>query len=235
MIQVCQLFYSINKKQIIKNIDLKIKEGDYFALAGVNGAGKSTLIKLALDLLRTPSKEMITIANVNTWQVSSRDILSYLPEKFQVNKAVTGIQYCHFVMGVHQLKIEIKEIQMLCEQLDFKVEYLSKNVNTYSKGMMQKLGLISNFMLKKPLMILDEPLSGLDPKARYCLKQLLQEKKKDGLTLFYSTHMLADAEEVCDQFGILDEGGLKFVGTPQQCMSQYEASTLEAAYMKCIS
>ncbi len=235
MIQVNQLTFRIKKRQILNNIGLSVDEGSFFALAGVNGAGKSTLIKLTLDLLRTSEESMILVDGVSSWQVSSRDHLSYLPEKFHVTKSVTGFQYCQFVLGVYRQKMDKAYLYQLCEQLDFKVDDLAKNVNSYSKGMMQKLGLMSNFILQKPLMILDEPLSGLDPKARYCLKALLQEKKKQGLTLFYSTHMLADAEEVCDQFGILDEGYLKFVGTPEHCLNQYQADTLEKAYMNCIA
>lgn len=234
MIKFEAVNYAIKKSEILKNINLNIVKGEYFALAGINGAGKSTLIKLLLDLLRTPKESMIKINGVCSWQVSSRHQLSYLPEKFQVNKSVSGLQYCRFIFGMHQQKVDVHGVHLLCEQLDFKMDGLSKNVNTYSKGTMQKFGLITNFMLNKPLMILDEPLSGLDPKARYCLKQLLHEKKQQGLTLFYSTHMLADAEEVCDQFAILDEGRLKFIGTPQQCLSKYKANTLEAAYMQCI-
>ncbi len=235
MIQVSELAFSIKKQHILKDINLEINKGDFFAIAGINGAGKSTFIKLIVDLLRTPKKSMVVVGSTSSWDVSSREQLSYLPEKFQVNKSVSGLQYCRFIFGIHQQKMDLNGVHALCEQLDFKIEDLSKNVNTYSKGMMQKLGLISNFMLNKPLMILDEPLSGLDPKARYCLKQLLHNKKEEGLTLFYSTHMLADAEEVCDQFGILDEGRLKFVGTPEQCKSEFKAESLEEAYMNCIS
>lgn len=235
MLNFNNLSYFIDKKLILKDISLSIGVGHYFAIAGVNGAGKSTMIKLILDLLRSPNQSMIKIDGKSSWEVSSRDCLCYLPERFQVNKSVTGLQYCQFVFGVHQQKVDVDLVHKLCEQLDFSVEALRKNVKSYSKGMMQKLGLISNFMLNKPLMILDEPLSGLDPKARYCLKQLLKEKKKEGLTLFYSTHMLADAEEVCDQLGILDEGVLKFVGTPSECTEKYNKETLEQAYMACIS
>jgi len=235
MIKLNELSYAIKEKSILKNICYRIKPQEYFALAGVNGAGKSTLIKLVLDLLRTADKSMIEINGASSWEVSSRNLLSYLPEKFQVNKSVSGMQYCRFVFGMYQQKMDVDVVYQLCQQLDFKADDLDKNVNTYSKGMMQKLGLMSNFMLNKPLMILDEPLSGLDPKARFCLKELLKEKKKEGLTLFYSTHMLADAEDVCDQFGILDEGVLKFVGTPQECMGLYQAETLESAYMACVS
>lgn len=235
MIHLKHLNYAIKNKVILNDLDLSVSQGQYFSLAGVNGAGKSTLIKLMLDLLRTPEESMIEISGVPSWQVNSRQVLSYLPEKFHVNKSVTGQQYLDFIYAVNNISKQQNVIESLIEQLDFPYDALHSKVNTYSKGMMQKMGLISNFMLKKPLMILDEPLSGLDPKARFLLKKLLQKQKKRGLTLFYSTHMLADAEELCDQFAILDEGVLKFVGTPENCKKQYQKSTLEAAYMECIS
>lgn len=234
MIKVNELSFYIEKQAILNNLNLNVSSGSYFALAGENGAGKSTLIKLMLDLLRTPKEQMILLNGQSSWQVNSHQFLSYLPEKFQVTKNVTGAQYLKFIAGIYQVDVAEKTISTLCQQLDFDEQKLSQIAAKYSKGMMQKLGLISNFMLKLPLMILDEPLSGLDPKARFCLKQLLQQKKSEGLTVFYSTHMLADAEELCDQFGILHQGQLKFVGTPSQCMSDYSASHLEQAYMSCI-
>ena len=101
--------------------------------------------------------------------------------------------------------------------------------------MVQKLGLVSCFMLNRPLIILDEPLSGLDPRARYRFKELLQDQKSLELTILYSTHMLADAEDLCDRFGILHNGEMKYQGTPADCMQRYGASSLEQAYMQCIS
>jgi ABC-2 type transport system ATP-binding protein len=101
--------------------------------------------------------------------------------------------------------------------------------------MVQKLGLVSCFMLDRKLLILDEPLSGLDPRARYHFKALLQELKPKGMTILYSTHLLVDAEENCDQFGILHQGKMKFIGTPAECMQRYQTDTLEQAYMQCIT
>ena len=101
--------------------------------------------------------------------------------------------------------------------------------------MKQKLGLISCFMLDNPLIILDEPLSGLDPKARFYFKQLLKAEREHNRTIFYSTHMLADAEEICDQFGILHKGRIVFDGSPKACLHEFNAATLEQAYMNCVT
>ncbi len=90
-------------------------------------------------------------------------------------------------------------------------------------------------MLERRLLILDEPLSGLDPRARYHFKQLMLDERAAGRTVLYSTHMLADAEELCDRFSILHDGVLKYQGTPDSCLREFGAATLEEAYMKCIS
>jgi len=220
---------------ILKRLELKVPAQSYFALAGVNGAGKSTLIKLALDLIRPVQGGEITIFGHINQDTRCRNQLTYLPEKFDVKKEVTGWQYLSFVFSVYQQKLDRVLIEQLCESLGLEQSRLDDKTSHYSKGMKQKLGLISCFMLDKPLIILDEPLSGLDPKARFQFKALLTKEREKNRTIFYSTHMLADAEEICDQFGILHQGRIVFQGTPQQCLKQYNQDTLEKAYMRCIS
>ena len=234
-VSLTHLSYSISGIDILKDLTLEIPTLGYFAIAGVNGAGKSTLIKLILDLIRPASGSEISIFGEDNRATGCRDQLAYLPEKFDAKRSVSGWQYLRFVASIYHRSLDPKLINDLAKKLDFPEARLDSKLSSYSKGMVQKLGLISCFMLERKLLILDEPLSGLDPSARYHFKQLLQEKKQTGLTLFYSTHLLADAEDICDQFGILHEGEMKFVGTPAECMQQYQADTLEKAYMRCIS
>lgn len=108
-----------------------------------------------------------------------------------------------------------KAISKMLETLDLDSSVLEKSVRDYSKGMAQKLGLAACFLSRKDLMILDELMSGLDPKARILVKRFLQSLKVEGYTLFFSTHTLADVEEFCDRMGILHRSSLRFVGTPQ--------------------
>ena len=229
------LCYSVSGIDILKTLNLEIPEHNYFAIAGVNGAGKSTLIKLVLDLIRPSNRDSIKIFDQSNQNPKCRDRLVYLPEKFDVKRGVTGWQYLNFIASIYSLVFDSLMVAELSEKLDFPAARLNSKVASYSKGMVQKLGLISCFMLEREFIILDEPLSGLDPRARYHFKQLLLEEKPKGRTILYSTHMLADAEEVCDQFGILHDGEMKFVGTPGECMEKYKADTLELAYMNCIS
>ncbi|MFT5504155.1 MAG: ABC-2 type transport system ATP-binding protein [Gammaproteobacteria bacterium] len=225
----------ISGTDILNSINLKIPQGSYFALAGVNGAGKSTLIKLSVDLIRLSEPGQINILGRSHLEPTVRNNFVYLPENFSVKKAVTGWQYLTFFSSIYHRDIEEDSINNLAEKLDFDPARLNSKTATYSKGMIQKLGLISCFMLERKLMIFDEPLSGLDPRARFHFKQLLIEEKLKGTTVFYSTHMLADAEEICDQFGILHEKEIRYAGSPEQCKQLTGTETLERAYMQTIS
>ena len=227
--------YSVSGPDILKTLDLAVDEQQYYAIAGVNGAGKSTLIKLILDLIRPGPGGEIRIFGSNNQDRNCRDQLAYLPEKFDVKKNITGRQYLDFISAVYHLKPDQAKYVELAERLDFPPDRLHSRVGGYSKGMVQKLGLVSCFMLERRLLILDEPLSGLDPRARYHFKELMAEEKSAERTVLYSTHLLADAEDLCDQFGILHDGEMKYQGTPADCMQRYQGATLEQAYMKCIS
>ncbi len=234
-LSLSNLSYSVSGVDILKTLNIEIPVNSYFAIAGVNGAGKSTLIKLILDLIRPTSDSTINIFGQHNQITGCRDRLAYLPEKFDVKKTVSGWQYLNFVTSIYKMALEKNSAYRLAEKLDFPVDRLKSKIGSYSKGMVQKLGLISCFILDKELLILDEPLSGLDPSARFYFKNLLLEERQKGRTILYSTHMLADAEEICDQFGILHGGEMKYIGTPNDCMQNYAADTLEQAYMQCIS
>lgn len=235
MLDVKGLSYQVHGIQVLNDLELSIETGQYYALAGENGSGKSTLIKIILDLIRNTQSGKISIGNQDHKLLSARNQISYLPEKFNIKKEVTGWQYLRFVFGAYRQTLDKEKIENLCQQLSLGFDRLDHKTIDYSKGMKQKLGLISCFMLDKPLIILDEPLSGLDPKARFYFKQLLRKERDNNRTIFYSTHLLADAEEICDRFGILHQGRIVFNGTPKQCLEQFNESTLETAYMKCTS
>ncbi len=235
MLEINELSYRIGNALILDDLYLNVQPGQYYALAGENGAGKSTLIKIILDLIRDVQSGGIYINGQSNRNKSSRNVIAYLPEKFNIIKEVTGWQYLRFVYGMYQKKLSQERVMGLCDSLNLDYSRLDHKIGDYSKGMQQKLGLVSCFMLDSPMIILDEPLSGLDPGARFNFKQLLKQEREYKRTIFYSTHMLADAEEICDRFGILHQGRIVFDGTPTECINRYQTNTLEQAYMSCIS
>jgi ABC-2 type transport system ATP-binding protein len=232
---VSDISYSVAGLDILKQLSIEVECGHYFAIAGINGAGKSTLIKLVLDLIRPRPGGSIRIFGLDNDDPQCRLQLAYLPEKFDVKKNISGRQYLEFIAAVYHRKADLRRLAELAEGLDFPPDRLGSRVGGYSKGMVQKLGLLSCLMLERQLLILDEPLSGLDPRARYHFKEVMHELKSSGHTVLYSTHLLADTEELCDRFGILHDGEMKYQGTPAECMQRYQADTLEKAYMACIS
>lgn len=234
MLNIQNLTFSYSDSPVLGTLSLSIEDNHYFALAGINGAGKTTLIKLILDLLRSPNKQDILIDGISSWQVISRNDVIYLPEKFRLDANVSALEYFKLLSGVYKKVFNKERIIRLCEELDFPQAKLVEKSSLYSKGMLQKIGLIGCLFMDFKLLILDEPLSGLDPKARLQIKKLLTQEKANNRTILYSTHMLADVHELCDSFGILHNGSLQFIGTPLECLSRFNAETLEEAYMKCI-
>jgi ABC-2 type transport system ATP-binding protein len=176
----------------------------------------------------------IDICNQSHLQPQTRHCLAFLPEQFTPPYYLTGRDFLKYVAQLHYHSYDHAQALALCEKLDLATSALSQMVKNYSKGMAQKLGLVACFLSHKPLLILDEPMGGLDPKARAYLKRHLLSLKAQGTTLFFSTHLLADVESLCDRMAILHEGQLRFVGTPAECCTQFATSELEEAYLRCI-
>lgn len=139
-----------------------------------------------------------------------------------------------YMAELHGVEYNSKKVADLSSILDLDISALSKPVRDFSKGMAQKLGLVACLMSEKDLMVLDEPMSGLDPKARAYLKQYLIELKQAGKTVFFSTHLLADIEVLCDRIDILHEGRIRFTGTTEECTEMFQAGDLEQAYLACV-
>jgi ABC-2 type transport system ATP-binding protein len=138
------------------------------------------------------------------------------------------------MLKLQNLSYDEPEAAEMLQALDLDLSALIKPVRTFSKGMTQKLGLAACFLSRKDLYILDEPTSGLDPKARALLKQRLQILREQGRTIFFTSHSLADVEEICDSMAVIHRGRLRFAGAPAQLRHQYGADSLEQAFLACI-
>ncbi|OGR03293.1 MAG: ABC transporter ATP-binding protein [Deltaproteobacteria bacterium RIFOXYD12_FULL_53_23] len=219
--------------QVLREINLDIASGEFFGLVGMNGAGKTTLIKCLLDFCALDSGT-IEIFEVSHRLTESRKLLSFLPERFMPPYYLTGMDFLKYILKLQALPYDQAKSEKMLQALDLAPSALSRPVRSYSKGMTQKIGLAACFLASKELYVLDEPMSGLDPKAHALLKSCLQELRMAGHTLFFSSHALADVEEICDRMAILHEGRISFIGSPADCRLEYHADTLERAYLNCI-
>lgn len=233
-ISLQQVIKNYDKKTVLKSIDLQVAQGEYFGLVGMNGAGKTTLLKCLLDFCAI-EQGTIEIFGISNRQTQAREALAFLPERFVPPYYLTGKDFLSYMLRLQKITYEPSAVEQALQELDLDLSALSKPVRSYSKGMTQKLGLAACFLAQKKLYVLDEPMSGLDPKARALLRARLQRLREQGGSLFFSSHALADVEGICDRMAILHEGQMRFIGSPQACREQYAADTLEQAYMRCIS
>ncbi|VFN01103.1 MAG: ABC-2 type transport system ATP-binding protein [Candidatus Kentron sp. G] len=222
-------------QRILDRLGFAVRKNEFFGLVGVNGAGKSTCIKALLDFCEADAGDMEIFGHPHR-EIHARACLSFLPEQFLPPYYLTGRDFLRYMANLHGRPYRDKDVHNILNSLDLNQASLAKPVRQHSKGMAQKLGLAACFLSEKTLLVLDEPLSGLDPKARLLVKRYLTGLRLAKThTLFFSTHLLNDVEELCDRLGILHEGRLRFIGTPEQCRRHYGTNTLEDAFFQCIS
>ncbi len=221
------------RQRVLENVSFQVEPGEFFGLVGINGAGKTTCIKSLLDFSDVDAGR-IEIFGVPHTKTRARARLAYLPERFLPPYYLSGGDFLQYMGRLHGLVLAPPRVREILDALDLAPDALAKPVRQYSKGMAQKLGLAACFLSGKDLIVLDEPMSGLDPKARILVKRHLKELKSRGHSVFFSTHMLADVEELCDRMGILHEGALRYVGTPEECGETFGGDALEEAYLHCI-
>lgn len=217
----------------LSDVNFQILQGECTGLVGVNGAGKTTCIKSLLDFCDIKCGN-ISIFGIDHRQTIARKNLTYLPEKFTPPYYLTGGDFLRYMCDLHHVEYIEKEIFAMLKILDLDQSALTKPVRAYSKGMGQKLGLAACFLSGKELMIFDEPMTGLDPRARALLKKQLVLLRNQEKTLFYSTHLLEDIEALCDKVIILHSGRVCFTGTINECCDVYQGRNLETAYLACI-
>lgn len=227
---VCKSF---KEKQVLKNVSLNVKSGEIYGLIGVNGVGKTTLIKIILNLLNSDEGDTKFFGE-DAVNPQSRRNISYLPEKFFPSPFLKGREFLALALSYHGKTLDMEEAKEKAKVLDLDPKVLDHLIGKYSKGMGQKLGLLSMFLAGSPLLLLDEPMSGLDPNARIKLKALLKEYKKQGNTIFFSSHILADIEEICDRMAVMHDGRLIYEGDSASFLKKYKEKNLEMAFLRAI-
>ena len=224
---------SFGARPALSGLTAEVRRGELFGLVGGNGAGKTTLIKCLLDFLEPDAGE-IRIFGVPHRLTASRAALAFLPERFNPPHYLTGRDFLKYMAELHRTPYDETKVLDAFARLDLEPEALTKAASAYSKGMTQKLGLAACLLSDKALQVLDEPTSGLDPKARALLKRELASLRDSGSTVFFTSHALADVEELCDRMAVLHGGRLRFAGTPAELRARYASANLEEAFLACI-
>lgn len=212
----------------VEDLSLEIKEGEIFGFVGPNGAGKTTTMKMIATLLKpTSGKVYIDGIEVNGNLKEVRNIIGYMPDFFGVYDSLKVDEYLEFYGDVAGLSKEMRE-NMITDLLSL-VDLSSKRgayVDTLSRGMKQRLCLARSLMHNPKLLILDEPASGMDPRARVQMKEILRELKKMGKTILISSHILPELAELCTSIGIIEHGKMAISGTVEEIMARVQKTNL---------
>ena len=230
-LEISSISKSFKNKKVLDNVSITVESNTVFGLIGMNGQGKTTLIKILLNLIQADLGK-IRIFNTDNSYVKSREKLSYLPEKFIPSMYFKGREFIEYNLSLYKKKYNKNAVQEICNRLSFEYKDLNRMIKYYSKGMGQKLGLMTSFLCETPLMVLDEPMSGLDPRARIDVKNIMKEYIGKGNTIFLTSHILSDIDEICDKIAILNQGKIIFNATPKQFKEGY--SNLEEAFLDIV-
>jgi len=225
--------------EVLRGIDFRLAPPEAVALVGVNGAGKSTFLRVLLGL-HPPGAGQARLGGFAVDVAAARGPAAFLPERFLPPHALTGRSFLDLARRMYgtgsgdSARAPAAEAQVLAA-LDVDPARLMLRVGALSKGTAQKLGLAAVALSGRPLWILDEPFSGLDPLAREGLIGLLREHRAAGGSVLYTTHALADIPRLADRLVVLHGGGVRFDGAPDALMSATRQATLEAAWVACVS
>lgn len=227
----------VNGIKVIDNMNLTIEDGMVFGFIGPNGAGKTTTIEMITGVLGIDEGDIfIDGKSIKNESLEAKKQFGFVPDTPDVFEKLTGLEYLNFVGDVYEVPAQkrLEIVENLSKQFNI-YDHLKDRIQSYSHGMKQKLLIISVLMHNPKNWILDEPMTGLDPKASYTLKQLMKEHSEQGNTVFFSTHVLEVAEKICDKIAVIDKGKIIFVGTVEELKEKSKNNTsLEESFLKII-
>ena len=228
--------YKKNKK-LINDINLEIKDGEIFGFLGPNGAGKTTTIKMITGILEIDKGDiLIDGKSIKKEPIEAKKQIGLVPDNPDVFLKLKGIEYLNFMADIYEVSTQdrVKRIKELSEKFEIN-NVLNNKIESYSHGMRQKLIIIGVLLHNPKNWILDEPMTGLDPKSSFELKNMMREHANQKNTVFFSTHILDVAERLCDRIGIIDKGKLLFVGTYEDLKKELkENKSLEELFMEIV-
>ncbi len=218
MIEVKNIHKEYGGFSVVDDLTFSIPQGHIFGFLGANGAGKTTTLKMLTGLL-TPTSGEIKIKGGHPADTDTRKLIGFLPETPSFYEYLTGFEFLELCASLSLASTPSDEIKKLCNTTLKEMgleDAKDRPIRTYSKGMRQRLGFAQAIVHDPEYIFLDEPLDGLDPLGRKSLKDLVKKKKREGKTIFFSSHILFDAEEICDEVGIIHHGKLLYFGPTQE-------------------
>lgn len=214
-------------RQVLKDVSFTLPSGETTGFVGSNGSGKTTSIKCMLDFMRPDSGEILFFGKPLDLDAKKR--IGYLPERPYLYEFLTGMEFLrlHWNLVQDSQKDFIDRAYEALKRVDL-FEARDKKLRQYSKGMLQRVGIAQAILNKPDLLILDEPMSGLDPDGRGLVKDILRDESKRGTSLFFSSHLLQDMEELCTHLVVINKGVIIYDGDLIPFMKQYKS--LEDAF-----
>lgn len=238
MIKIQNVSKSYKKgNKVVENLNLEIKDGEIFGFIGQNGAGKTTTIKMITGILEIDEGDIfIDGKSITKEPVEAKKQFGLVPDSPDMFLKFSGIEYLNFIADCFNVNQEDrkKRIEKLSKEFGIYDE-LENKIESYSHGMRQKIVIIGVLLHNPKNWILDEPITGLDPKSSFDLKGLMKEHAGKGNTVFFSTHILEIAEKLCDRIAIINKGKIIFVGTLDELKNMYkDKNTLEEIFIDII-
>ncbi|MBI5605055.1 MAG: ABC transporter ATP-binding protein [Deltaproteobacteria bacterium] len=236
MIRISHLTKQFGPLTALKDLSLEVPKGEIFGFLGPNGAGKTTTLKIMAGVL-APTAGDVTLGgfSILTEPAQAKAITGYIPDRPFLYDKLTGLEFLHFVGGLYGLlPIDIdKEMESRINLFDL-WDWRDELIESYSHGMKQRLIIIAALIHHPRVLIVDEPMVGLDPKGVRIVKRLFQKESAQGMTIFLSTHTLSTAQEICGRIGIIQKGALIALGSIDSFSREadWKAQGLESLFLK---
>ena len=216
MIEIIDVVKSYNSKvNAVDHVSLNVEDGKIFGFLGPNGAGKTTTIKMITGILNSDSGSIkINGIDIKEKPLKAKEQFGFVPDNPDIFLRLKGIEYLNFMADIYNVPKDVRKnkIESLADRFEMS-SALGDQIQSYSHGMRQKIVIMGVLIHNPSVWILDEPMTGLDPKSSYTLKQMMREHAESGKTVFFSTHVLEVAEKICDKVAIINNGKILFSGT----------------------
>ena len=218
MIEIKNVTKKYGSKVAVKDVSFDVEDGEIFAFIGHNGAGKTTLIKSIVGIHDFDEGDIIINGkSIKEDPIACKKDMAYVPDNPELYENMKAIDFIDFICDMYDVSIEERQKNISKYAKLFEIENnLNDTINSFSHGMKQKIAIISALAHNPKILIMDEPFVGLDPKAVYDIKEIMNEMIKEGKTIFFSTHILDVAEKLCSRVAIIKNGELIKVGSMKQ-------------------